>query len=1013
MELTLLRRKLDALLRTATGAEAVDPAASEATPAASSNTAAAAAKQPLTTLEALTQEEGGTEVDAHGRVLNEEGLPFVDVVEPAAEEEASASSAAAAVAKEQAPQRSMSAEERNKWMADVFAKLASEEEAELASDDEQVPLPNAAPSTPSRSSPAAAAAPSPSPPTTPIIASSSRPAPRRSALKRTHSNASSTSTPTTAIPPPMALARTPPNFGAAGVRRGFLNLNPSSPAAERSSDPIAAAGAALASASPAGAARAMAKLKLTAHGRESSTERSTDEEDDVRMSRSEELPGSNGRGAGGKKKSVRIMSPTRTRSRSPPRRRFARGGRPLPSWQPASSATAAAGSSTAAAKQPREADDAGVEEEARRIVQLLGPAVVRGHPNAPKDLEAMQRAKEEDDRNRLAALQPHAQGEEEEEEFDVPRREPRKPVMQQTVFERTPLNAAPAPPAAAASQSSKPTHSTSASASAKPGSAFKRGFLNRASAGPPKSSLARSAAAAAAAASSSASAPSASPHLPSSTTSTAPPAPRVSQGVSALERSLRADERAEAAAEGEGAEKPPLPHARPSKAFAAKLEARKRAAAGESVPSSSQPELGDEEKEREGRVRFAESVVLGETTPKGKGKGVAFAEPSSSAPQDEAEHDAPNLTGDAMGFTDAHPRVDHAGDLSDEEHRPYASGSSDDDGEEDADSLQWASDDSLDLDELAPSFSALASDFESAELAREYELAKAQLESARERAALSMLAGNATEEWEGEEDDDDDGYVPIDHGVEEEGPGVRKESRFRASRVARAAGYQVPRSKQLSTPSASASNGKARATTLAEEDDVDDTTRRADEAGHELAHLLESAQNVGPHSSGADTQDPSSTSISTDGGTGIGAGAHGIRPVMVIPSLAPVRYPRNARQLLSGSGEGGDDAPAPAPGPVALEADEAHDYEEEREEALMDVMRARLGAREMGLANAQLGGEMKREEPDQTRPPVVAARVRESKEEKEAAKQEQTPASASAQPPKKVSRFKAARQMAQ
>ncbi len=55
------------------------------------------------------------------------------------------------------------------------------------------------------------------------------------------------------------------------------------------------------------------------------------------------------------------------------------------------------GSGTA---EKRHRDDVGVEEEAERIVKLLGPEVVEGHPSAPPAdvLRKMQEAHEEDQR---------------------------------------------------------------------------------------------------------------------------------------------------------------------------------------------------------------------------------------------------------------------------------------------------------------------------------------------------------------------------------------------------------------------------------------------------------------------------------------------------------------------------------------------------------------------------------------------------------------------------------------
>jgi hypothetical protein len=837
--MTRTRRELDGLLH-GFALERERPAAAPE-PAPSASPSASAADLPssaadLATLLRSSQLGGvqaGTEVDERGRVLNEEGLPFVDVVES----EAEAPVAPSAVQPATQPETAMERDEKKRWMDEVFARLEREETH--ASDDESASEGEPAKSSDDDEDDDDGSQPGDAAPSTPLP-SAQRPAPLRSVLKRTNSAASSgvatptpgfqrgflnlnpsspgpqrsndpflfaagvLPTPQTEAPSPALPASAPTSPAPKGRKMRFLNLNPSSPDADGVSSPLDAAGASttpIATSASAEMARAS-----SSHARESST---SADEDSTRLTRSLELPAR-------RRKQVRIKSPARpATSDSPERRHFARGGRPLAPPVPS---------------RIDESERKDAEEEARRIVELLGPGVARGHPNAPPDLDALERARAEDEQQRLPPPVPPL---------------PKGPTMKDAVVERKPA-AQPLMPTAAPSM-------------------FKRGFLNRNAAGPSKAARERQ----------------------------LPDAPRRSQGMSALERAGQVDDDEEAKGRA------PLPHARPSKAFAERLEKRR---AGEAEA----PE--DEEDAQQGRVRFAAPQAI-EDDP-----GDVSPPPDDGDPPDASSDEAWML-------------------------------SSDDDS-------------SIDLDALAPSFDALVDDLHSAELAREYELAKAGLAEARERAAQRMLLGGSDAMDDTDEEEDGTDIVPPER---QEGERV---SRFKASRVARAAGFAGGRSRELSTPSR-------------EEQD-----RRADEVGHELAHMLEDAQNVGP-SDDADTHPPAR-----------GLGAPPPRVAMVIPTLAPVRYPKNARELLQGERRG----------PIDLEG------ESEDEDALQGVMRARLEEQEMRAGLPRESRTKAQAGPPEVRP--AAAPLPEAAPDVAPAASVE-PASERVEPaPKRVSRFKAARQSA-
>ena len=145
-------------------------------------------------------------------------------------------------------------------------------------------------------------------------------------------------------------------------------------------------------------------------------------------------------------------------------------------------------------------------------------------------------------------------------------------------------------------------------------------------------------------------------------------------------------------------------------------------------------------------------------------------------------------------------------------------------------------------------------------------------------------------------------------------------SRFRASRIVQALGMGADVAAKPRAP-AGLKDGT-------EED------RRADEAGHELAHMLERAFNVGPN--------PSSLGgTSTEGDAAQGGQDATIAPVMVLPSLTPLRYPSKSAAVKH-RGHLTEDDSLPREG-VDLDGETDED---EAEDNLMSVMRARLEEKE-------------------------------------------------------------------
>lgn len=372
-------------------------------------------------------------------------------------------------------------------------------------------------------------------------------------------------------------------------------------------------------------------------------------------------------------------------------------------------------------------DDVGVQEEAARIVQLLGPEVIRGHPNAERILAEMETSQPQ-------VVQKPAPSEP---------AKPAKPAVGEAVVERD------TPPA-------NETKAEAASERPRKMSAFKRRQIERQEASDEPD-----------------------PH---------PMTPSVSLGVPAIERAARADEPLAKAREQAGLP-PQVPHARPTKAYAAKLEQRAKEAQDASSAlamdtDESAPPPGPR------RVRFGEATV------------------QEAEPMDEEDD------GEWKDSDEDHPQE---ADLFD--------------SDESDDSL-WDSDDEYtaeDLEALRPNMDERPEDeFWNEQLAIEYAAARARLAAAEIPRPTPVDDDGPEEEY---------GIAPLSASVGDDKSGGRPHvSRFKAARLA---GERVPNPSGEFVP------------------DQGQQRQRADEAGHELAH---------EHNSG--------------------------KPIMVLPSLAPVRFPR-------------------------------------------------------------------------------------------------------------------------
>ncbi|PWN20369.1 hypothetical protein BCV69DRAFT_283242 [Microstroma glucosiphilum] len=881
-----------------------------------------------------------TLVDEDGRVLNEEGLPFVDLNEELPDEQNSggAGTSTRSILPTFEPQEKLTGEARKKWIESVFSRFGQEDEEDEEVDEEEDGEGSTRPSVTSfgpsdtriSSPPLSSRSAAPSVPATPPV---SRP--------------STEATPLRSVLKPSSRPTTPrPSFGSSGIRKGFLNMNPSSPAAISSSDPLEAYEAATEAASDdesGGGARGRAK---------------TLKAEEERMSKSEELPSRSALGGvkeRKRKKSVRIQSPGPSAFREIP---------PIEGGNEASTALTSSSSSllppapvssnarSASSLRNEEEDTVSLEAEAARILTLLGPEVVQGTPAGDEALRKLN-LEEEERRAQLQAEEVRRLREEKKREAEKGREQ--RPAIGLQVKERE-----------------RGTASTSAGATKVPAavqnakvSAFKRGFLNAPYKPSPSASKASTS--------------SSSSTKPTTASSPGPKDPKVSLGMSALDRSLIKDAPLSQEREAKGLP-PAVPHARPSKAYAEKLEKKQQAdpitSAEEGAERLKAAKVVDTGSEEGSKVRFKLAGTDGGDEDGDEQERRQVEEQTASARQrredleeaeaEEAHHEAALVEVDDdedAGEIDEHDEEayaraayasgDHSddeGDLSAAKLRQRFDLFQDEDDEDEHDS-DWDLEDEDDYgpdDDEDNDPSSLVTDLESAELARSYALAKSQQMASRsqmteerrrdlERAISGELSRgrDADEEesggdlWTEEEIDGRDLSSVLDPGeaAEREGAGPNtKMSRFRASRIVKALGMgdgavgKVP-----SRPEAGIKPG------------ADEADRRADEAGHDLAHLLEGATNIGPEGSTGAHASTSRPSRGANGKEQEQDGDQPVPPVMILPSLTPLRFPRKAGGPLRTEPLTEED-PLPREG-VDLEGETDED---EKDDMLMDIMRARL-----------------------------------------------------------------------
>lgn len=156
----------------------------------------------------------------------------------------------------------------------------------------------------------------------------------------------------------------------------------------------------------------------------------------------------------------------------------------------------------------------------------------------------------------------------------------------------------------------------------------------------------------------------------------------------------------------------------------------------------------------------------------------------------------------------------------------------------------------------------------------------------------------------------------------------------------------------------------------------------ADQAGHELAHLLMNAENAGPISSSSKASTNSSSPPSKQHSHVSPQEATLPKPAMVIPSLPPVRFPArdfNREDEFKG----------------AVVLDESDEEESREDERLQQIMKERIEVRDRRENRKRMGIEEKESTSlDKNIPPKVKP---------------STVSEAQALPPKKVSRFMASR----
>jgi len=432
-------------------------------------------------------------------------------------------------------------------------------------------------------------------------------------------------------------------------------------------------------------------------------------------------------------------------------------------------------------------EDVGVQEEAARIVELLGPEVIQGHPNAERIFAEMEASHPK-------VIQKPA---------PAPSSDASKPAIGETVLER--------------SAEAETKRTPSVGTKRKP-SAFKQRQ-----------------------------------QLQKQAQEQIPTAPTVSQGISAIERAGRVEDELGQERSKQGLP-PRVPHARPTKAYAAKLAQR-------AVQTSEQKDdIDDEIVEKPGRrVRFGGEEVLNND------------ESEQPMDQDEEEEEDHHDESDELDLDD-----DYDADMWESE-----------------DESLWDSDDQYgaeDLEALKPTMQGHPNDeYWTEELAREYAEAKARL-SLHPRMPQSAHDdhGDAQESY---------GIAPLSASVSDSHSHPSSQERPRVSRfkAARMMGESVPDPNgHYHYPSAE--------------------VPAAEVAGHELTHTLHES-NVSQNS-------------------------HGSQPIMVLPSLAPVRFPRPVSDQREGSGLGFD-------------LDGESDEDDERLHALMRARLSMHDEEENGLGSTQ------------------------------------------------------------
>ncbi|SNX87122.1 uncharacterized protein MEPE_05832 [Melanopsichium pennsylvanicum] len=922
-----------------------------------------------------------------GEVLNEEGLPFYEPVEQISEGEANRNKQAYMQPFVPSDELAQDKGKRKQFVDDVFAQLEAEEENESSSSDNDDEVgasheTSAARGVPSlsntdQSEPGAnqetrvvlrtrTPSPLPSPEDSskikalPEIVSAARPPPPKSALKPSAAR-------------PDIIQR--PSFGSAGIRHGFLNLNPSSPGAIESSyswEDLVKENAK----SNSEFERSSRSATPTPLGRNSSMAGSS-LLSRVTSAGDASSPFSGSGTSTPTKKSVRIKSPERGSAHpeaapgsglTPLQRALRSSIRVKENYSerigPASSNDTSAatraldqGSGTA---EKRHRDDVGVEEEAERIVKLLGPDVVEGHPAAPPKevLTAMQAAHEQDSRRSTPeAIAAREKAEEEARQRERLQRLAEKPALGQSVMER-------------------PRGRDNGKGKAKDGSkgdikgvkaanfsAFKAGFLNQRPISATKFV----------------------PNPPTARKTQAPP-PTQSLGVSALDRASLGDEKLSEQRQALGLSAA-VPHARPSKAYAQKIKARQegtlssddkeRKEGGNGAVELARPKA-DDDVPRPGRVRFGAPTTPSNTRGRkrddddadgdgdgdGDEEGVGEIDPSAALENylDDDEID----DGQQMDEEQEEPKIEGEGADTDEDQDVYFdrylskkrsrksaaaesrgldhnddfdNGDDDDDDDDDFDKNgfddeeydDWDEDDDFDQEDddedfdydgqdimsLAPSMGG--AEGLSGELLREYEEARAKLaalglaypgdgggghggDGMREAIMNAAQVGEGEMDGEGEEDDDYEmDVVPLDAAVED--------ADYQGNTVSSTSGGpQMSRfRKSLAQRNALPSSSQPR----------------------NLEQLLSSAKNVG-QSTVKKTCDKSAA-FGMDGMQGqekdeTARGGLGV-PMMIIPQLAPVRFPKN-----------GDLVEGKTSGPVELKGDES----DEEDELAEMVMRSRL-----------------------------------------------------------------------